>query len=151
MRAKHRKQSFTQRRLNTALIAGAAAVIGAGGYTAIDAATNTDRQPVGQPSVEGGATSNQTGRVLAVSDTSMTAQSPDGIVRTYELTPATAKITDDGAGTGSAPDQFAVNQVVTIVATVDQGTATATAVADQRVASGQGAPMDWPSPNSSTT
>jgi hypothetical protein len=144
MTAKHRKQSFTQRRLNTALLAGAAAVIGAGGYTAVAALSGAD-QAQSRPDAPQ-ATVNQTGRVLSVTDTSMTAQGADGMVRTYQLTPTTARIPGASGRTSSASGEFAVDQVVTIVATVDDGTATATAVADQGAAAGQAPPMDWSSP-----
>lgn len=72
----------------------------------------------------------------------MTAQRLDGAVRTYTLTPNTAAFAGEGGESGTASGEFAVNEVVTVVAYVSHGTATATAVADQSATGPDGPHME---------
>jgi len=60
----------------------------------------------------------QTGVLTAVSDTSITAKSADGFTQTYTITP----------GSRAANSQLAVDDTANILATVANGTATATTV-----------------------
>lgn len=85
---------------------------------------------------------SQQGRLLAVSPTSVTAQSVDGFARTYLITAQTNAITEQGSVIGGAGTTFAVNDEVSIVGVVSNGTAIATAVAGQRVSDLNGPPMD---------
>lgn len=85
---------------------------------------------------------SQQGRLVAVSPTSVTAQSVDGFARTYLVTSETNAITAKGSKIGAAGTAFAVNDVVSIVGVVRDGTAVATAVADQQVSNLNGPPMD---------
>jgi hypothetical protein len=96
------------------------------------------------PSASGGErdTVTQTGRLTAISDTSVTAQSSNGYTRSYRITPDTATIDPSDHRTHSPSAQFSMNEAVTIVATLANGAATATAVADQSVVDGNGPPMD---------
>jgi hypothetical protein len=72
------------------------------------------------PDSDGGYTTEltQTGVVTAVSDGSLTAKSADGFTETYVLTP----------GAPAANAQPALNDTVTVRGTLENGTATATAV-----------------------
>lgn len=78
---------------------------------------------------------SQEGTLIAVSAVSVTARSPDGITRTYLVTPETAVITRAGR-------QFAVHDEVAIVGTIQGGTALATAVAHRELGHGDVPPMD---------
>lgn len=143
MSSQHRKTTAQPRRWgtrHTVVAAAAGAVIGASGYTAIAFGLTAGNEPTPVPAAT--ATVNETGRVLAISDTSMTAQRFDGAVRTYQLTPNTASFTAAGGRSGTASEEFAVNEVVTVVANVSHGTATATAVADHSVTGPDGPPME---------
>jgi hypothetical protein len=82
----------------------------------------------------------QEGRVVAVSADSLTAQSADGSARTYVVTPQTASVTAQGGGVGTAA--FAINDEVSIVGVLRDGTAVATTVADRDVSNLNGPPMD---------
>jgi hypothetical protein len=62
----------------------------------------------------------QTGKVTAVSDTSITAKSVDGFTQTYTIT----------SGSTAANSHVAVNDTVTVHATLADGTATATSVVE---------------------
>jgi hypothetical protein len=85
---------------------------------------------------------SQQGRLLAVSPTSVTAQSADGFARTYVINAQTNAITEQGSVIGGAATTFAVDDEVSIVGVVSNGTAIATAVAGQRVSNLDGPPMD---------
>jgi hypothetical protein len=85
---------------------------------------------------------SQQGRLLAVSPTSVTAQSVDGFARTYLINAQTNAITERGSVIGGAATTFAVNDEVSIVGVVSNGTAIATAVAGERVSNLNGPPMD---------
>lgn len=84
----------------------------------------------------------QQGRVVAVTEDSITTQGADGQTQTYSITPNTTAIT--GGGQSASPaGSFAVNDQVTVVGTRTGGTAVATAVADQAAVGPQGRPMDY--------
>jgi hypothetical protein len=74
------------------------------------------------PDDNGGYTTvlTQTGVITAASDTSITAKSADGSTQTYTIAP----------GSPAANAQLAVNDTVTVHATIANGTATATMVAE---------------------
>lgn len=79
---------------------------------------------------------SQEGTLIAVSSGSVTARGRDGIIRTYLVTPQTAVITRAGS-------QFAVNDEVDIIGTIQNGTMRATAVAHRDLGHGDGPPMDY--------
>jgi predicted PurR-regulated permease PerM len=85
---------------------------------------------------------SQEGRLVAVSPTSVTAQSVDGFARTYVIDAQTNAITTGGSLVGGAASAFAVNDEVAIVGVVRDGTAVATAVAAKQVSNLNGPPMD---------
>jgi hypothetical protein len=84
----------------------------------------------------------QVGKVVAISDSSLTAASSDGTTKTYLMTPSTTAVSLGSDHNGWASAQFTVNDVVSIVGIVDDGTATATVIAAQAIANGNGPPMD---------
>lgn len=84
----------------------------------------------------------QEGTVIAVTDNSVTARSPNGYTQTYLFTPDTTLITHGDSQSAAATSIFTVNDKVDIIGTIQGGTALATAVADRDVARGHGAPMD---------
>jgi sulfur carrier protein ThiS len=94
-------------------------------------------QPAAQPQ-----SFNQEGRLIAVNPDSVTAQTVDGIVQTYRVTPDTTALTVEGNRTVSPATTFAVNDEVAIVGVVQGGTAVATTVADRQVSGLNGPPMD---------
>ena len=85
---------------------------------------------------------SQVGRLVAVTPTTVTAESVDGFARTYVITPETNAITAAGSAVGGAATSFAVDDQVSIVGVVRDGTAVATAVAHQQVSNLNGPPMD---------
>ena len=86
----------------------------------------------------------QEGRLIAITDDSLTAQSANGVTRTYAITPNTAGITESGAGqTASTAASFAVNDQVVVVGTRQDGAVIATAVAEKSATDGAGRPMDF--------
>lgn len=85
---------------------------------------------------------SQEGRLVAVSPTSVTAQSVDGFARTYLINGDTNAITATGTMIGAAATSFAVDDEVSIVGVLQGGTAIATAVADKQVSNLDGPPMD---------
>ena len=91
-------------------------------------------------------TVTQTGRVTAISAGWVTAQSSDGYTQTYRIAADTAVVATTAGGNAPVGEQFAVDQVVTIVATVSGDTATATAMADQAATGDAGPPQDYALP-----
>ena len=85
---------------------------------------------------------SQQGRLVAVSPTSVTAESIDGFARTYLIDSQTNAITTRGSSIGGAASAFAVNDEVAIVGVVRDGRAVATAVAAKQVSNLDGPPMD---------
>jgi len=85
---------------------------------------------------------SQVGRLVAVTPTTVTAESVDGFARTYAITPETNAITAAGSAVGGTATSFAVDDEVSIVGVVRDGKAIATAVAHQQVSNLNGPPMD---------
>ncbi|MDX1890364.1 hypothetical protein [Mycolicibacterium sp. 050158] len=85
---------------------------------------------------------SQEGWIVAVTPTSVTARSVDGFARTYVINSDTNAITTSGSFVGGAGTTFEVNDEVSIVGVVRDGTAVATAVAEKRVSNLDGPPMD---------
>ena len=85
---------------------------------------------------------SQVGKLVSVTPTSVTAESVDGFARTYVITPETNAITAAGSAVGAAATSFAVDDEVSIVGVLRDGTAVATAVAHQQVSNLNGPPMD---------
>ncbi|AFM19822.1 hypothetical protein Mycch_5136 [Mycolicibacterium chubuense NBB4] len=84
------------------------------------------------------------GQVVAVSRDSLTTASADGQVMTFRITSDTTQITGPGTvATPYAATSFAPRQNVVVVGVVRDGTPVATAIADQHVTAGRGAPMDY--------
>jgi hypothetical protein len=89
---------------------------------------------------------SQEGTLVAVSADSVTARGADGRDRTYMITADTAAITGTGSQVGTAGSAFAVNDEVSIVGVMLDGTPVATAVAARSVSSLDGPPMDYALP-----
>ena len=87
---------------------------------------------------------SQEGTVVAVSPDSMTARSSNGFARTYRINSETTAITDRGSRVGGADSAFTVNDQVSILAVVQDGTAIATTVAGRDATELAGPPMDGP-------
>lgn len=125
----------------TAFAIAFAAIVAAITVHAVDgrATSAQEASPTGPPAV---SHFSQLGTIVAVSPTSVTALSVDGVARTYVINSDTNAITERGSLVGGAATAFAVNDEVSIVGIERDGTAVATAVADQRVSSLNGPPMD---------
>lgn len=85
---------------------------------------------------------SQQGRVIAVSQDSLTTQNADGMIYTFAVTPDTTAISGDGQSATPATT-FAVNDEVTVIGARQGGTVVATAVADTSAVGPQGRPMDY--------
>jgi hypothetical protein len=85
----------------------------------------------------------QDGTVVALTPDSVTTRSDNGALQTYRITPDTTAVTIDATSAGSAASSFAVDDKVSVVATVNAGQAVATAVADQAASRLNGPPMDY--------
>lgn len=137
MGSRHRKQNrllHTTRAVSAAgaLLAAAPAAVG------VFLLAAPDGPPVGFESHPKPV--SQEGTVVAVSADSLTAQSADGSARTYVVTPQTTSVTVQGGAVGTTP--FGVNDEVTIIGEMREGTAVATAVAALEVSNLDGPPMD---------
>lgn len=102
--------------------------------------------PVGSPvspdDRDGYTIVEQVGNVVAISASSLTAVSQDGTIKSYRITPRTTAVTLARVNDAGAGSQFTINEIVSIVGTSDNGTATTTVIADQAMANGNGPPMD---------
>ncbi|MDZ4270209.1 MAG: hypothetical protein U1D00_31785 [Mycobacterium sp.] len=85
----------------------------------------------------------QVGRIVAVTEDSVTTRAHDGTVTTFVITPNTNKIGVNENGTGSATTQFVPDQLVTVVGKIQNGTTVATALADDSAVGPDGPPMDY--------
>jgi predicted PurR-regulated permease PerM len=146
MASRHHKPGHGVSRANAlaatiAFVVAFAAIVAAVAVHAVDGAPTAAREAPG-PAPAGQQPLRQQGRLVAVSPTSVTAESVDGFARTYVITSETNAITAAGSRIGGAATTFAVNDVVSIVGVLRDGTAVATAVADQRVSNLDGPPMD---------
>ncbi len=145
MASRHLRRSRSWSRANYA-IAIASCVVAFAAITAALAVNVVDTRPeaveVTQPAAAAQQPVSQEGRLVAVSPTSVTAQSVDGFARTYLINGNTNAITATGTRIGAAATSFAVNDEVSIVGVVQGGTAIATAVADKQVSNLDGPPMD---------
>ncbi|WP_231743335.1 hypothetical protein [Mycobacterium sp. GA-2829] len=94
------------------------------------------------PQAAGSAPVTQNGTVVAVTDDSVTTRSDNGLLQTYRLTPDTYAVTADRQSADPAAS-FAVNDRVSVFATVQSGQHVATAVADQSAVGPDGPPMDY--------
>ena len=103
-------------------------------------AVAVQQSPAAAPAVQ--QPISQEGRLVAVSPTSVTAESIDGYARTYLIDSQTNAITTRGSSIGGAANAFAVNDEVAIVGVVRDGRAVATAVAAKQVSNLDGPPMD---------
>jgi hypothetical protein len=146
MASRHLKQTPRRSRLTVLVIAGLfavafAAVTAAVAVHVVDGNATVARE-ITPSAPEASQSVSQEGRLVAVTPTSVTAQSVDGFARTYVVNAETNAITEHGSLIGAAGTTFAVNDVVSIVGVVRDGTAVATAVADQQVSNLNGPPMD---------
>jgi hypothetical protein len=98
--------------------------------------------PLGTVASPDDRSSYTVGKVVAISASSLTAVSSDGTINTYRITPRTTAVTLAPANNIGAGSQFTINEIVAIVGTVNDGTVTATVIADQAMANGNGPPMD---------
>lgn len=89
---------------------------------------------------------SQEGRLIDVTPTSVTAQGVDGVARTYLVNADTNAITAAGSRVGDTAGAFTVDDEVSIVGVVRDGTAVATAVAHREVTALNGPPMDAVTP-----
>lgn len=146
MASKHSKQTRQSPRLATFLVAlccavAFAAITAAIAVRVIDGTATTARE-ASPPASDSSQSVSQEGRLVAVTPTSVTAQSIDGFARTYVINAETNAITEHGSLIGSAATAFEVNDEVSIVGVVRDGTVVATAVADKQVSNLNGPPMD---------
>jgi hypothetical protein len=146
MASRHLKQNRASRHA-TFFMATASFVIAFAAITAAIAVHVVDGRPAqareaahAAPAVQQPV--SQEGKLVAVSPTSVTAQSVDGFARTYVINSETNAITERGSLIGGAGTTFEVNDEVSIVGVVRDGTAVATAVADKQVSNLNGPPMD---------
>lgn len=138
MGSRHRMRNHPQTRTRT--LTAAAAALAAGPAVVGVLLLSAPSGPAVGGEVQAKPVSQQ-GRVVAVTDDSLTAQSADGSARTYALTPQTTSVTA-GGGVGREAVPFAVNDEVSIVGEVRDGAIVATAVAAHAVSNLDGPPMD---------
>lgn len=139
MSGRHRTRSSR----SNLLIGSIAASVGVSGVlsAAIVELVSGEQSTAPPPAQERSVT--QEGRLIAVTADSLTAQSPDGQIRTYAITPSTTGITRAGGQMLSTATPFAVNDEVSIIGTQRGDAVVATAVAEKAVTDGAGPPMDY--------
>jgi hypothetical protein len=113
----------------------AAAVVYFPGSSVLHGQGTPDAAPAPEPV-------SQLGTLVAVTPESLTARSSDGFARTYLINAQTTAITDGGSRVGSVGSAFVVNDEVSILAVIRDGTAIATTVAGRAVSDLSGPPMD---------
>jgi len=144
---RHLKQDRSRSSVNTvAVVASLAlafvAIVAALAVHVIDGSTTAQQQGARVTAAAPQQPVSQEGRLVAVTPTSVTAESMDGFARTYVITPETNAITAAGSAVGGAATSFAVDDEVSIVGVVRDGKAVATAVAHKQVSNLNGPPMD---------
>jgi len=144
---RHLKQDRSRSSVNTvAVVASLAlafvAIVAALAVHVIDGSTTAQQQGARVTAAAPQQPVSQEGRLVAVTPTSVTAESMDGFARTYVITPETNAITAAGSAVGGAATSFAVDDEVSIVGVVRNGKAVATAVAHKQVSNLNGPPMD---------
>ena len=147
MAPRHLKQDRSRSSVNTvAVVASLAlafvAIVAALAVHVIDGSTTAQQQGARVTAAAPQQPVSQEGRLVAVTPTSVTAESMDGFARTYVITPETNAITAAGSAVGGAATSFAVDDEVSIVGVVRNGKAVATAVAHKQVSNLNGPPMD---------
>lgn len=144
MASKHLKRKRTPRanRVVTAMLIAVAFAALASAFVVHLADGNPTASQAPAAAAPSGQSLSQEGRLIAISPTSVTAQSADGFARTYAIDSQTNVITERGSLIGGAGTSFAVNDEVQIVGVVRDGTAVATAVADRELTGLNGPPMD---------
>lgn len=95
------------------------------------------------PQAASSAPVTQNGTVIAVTADSVTTRSDDGLIQTYRITPDTYAVTADRQQPAGPAASFAVDDRVSVFATVQAGQPVATAVADQAAVGPDGPPMDY--------
>jgi hypothetical protein len=133
---KHRKPAGRSRRLALFTVlpacASAAAV-----WAVLDVAQPDPAHPT---PASGEQTVQLVGQVVAVTPQSITTKNTDGTTTTFQITPATAQYSSDGTPNSLEAPAFTVNETVSVMGVVNNGTPVATALADQNT--GGGPPMD---------
>jgi hypothetical protein len=119
-----------------------AAITAAVAVHVIDGSPTAAREDTHTAPVDPQQPFSQEGRLVAVTPTSMTAETVDGFARTYVINSETNAITAGGSMIGGAATSFAVDDEVSIIGFVQGGTPVATAVADKQVSNLNGPPMD---------
>ncbi|MBO0677562.1 hypothetical protein JRC04_08825 [Mycolicibacterium sp. S2-37] len=151
MSAKHRSpQSVNTRRTSSlpVVIGGslsftvATAGVLAGAFVHF-AAPEPVEAPPGPPQAANSAPVTQHGTVVAVTSDSVTTRGDDGVIQTYRITPDTTAVTLDRQQAANPSASFAVDDRVSVFATVQAGQQIATAVADQEAVGPDGPPMDY--------
>lgn len=110
-----------------------------------DTAAPTAR-PAPAPAVNATQPVTQEGRLVSVTPDSLTAQSADGVSRTYLVNDQTHGITAAGSQIGSTATAFAVNDEVSIIGVARGGDNLATTVVHRQAAELNGPPMDYALP-----
>jgi len=95
------------------------------------------------PHAASGAPVTQNGTVVAVTADSVTTRSDNGTLQTYRITPDTTTVTVDQQSATNPAALFAVDDRVSVFATVHAGQQIATAVADQAAVGPDGPPMEY--------
>ena len=147
MAPRHLKQDRSRSSANTIMVVASlavafVAVVAALAVHVIDGSTTAAQQGARVTAASPQHPVSQEGRLVAVTPTSVTAESMDGFARTYVITPETNAITAAGSAVGGAATSFAVDDEVSIVGVVRDGKAVATAVAHKQVSNLNGPPMD---------
>jgi hypothetical protein len=145
MGSKHRRQDRDDGQFNRVFAAVTAAVVFAAVVSAAVVFFIGSSIPYRQGTPDAATTAqpvSQQGTLVAVSPDSVTARSSNGFARTYQINAETTAITGDGSRIGSAGSAFDVNDEVSILAVIRDGTAIATTVAGLAVSDLSGPPMD---------
>ena len=135
---KHRKHAGRTRRM--ALFTVLPACASAAAVWAVLDVAQPDAAHSAPTAGSGAETVQLVGQVVAVSPQSITTRNTDGTITTFQITPATAQYNSDGNPNSLAGPAFSINETVTVMGVVNDGTPVATALSDQNT--GGGPPMD---------